>query len=63
MDLKKQFTIKNDAKNKRFKFKSINNDSCSYTVDYHECDAIEVNAWIVLYKAKKGEAERAELRA
>ena len=25
MDLKKQFTIKNDAKNKRFKFKSINN--------------------------------------
>jgi hypothetical protein len=34
------------------------NNSCSYTISYNECDSSETNAWISLYKAKKGEFER-----
>ena len=58
MDLRKQFSVKNDVDNKRFVFTSNDDNSCSYTVDYNECDSDENNAWICVYKAKKGELER-----
>lgn len=59
MDLRKQFTCTNDEDNKRFCFDSVDNNSCSYTVDYFECDSEEVNAWIVLYKAKLKDSNQA----
>ena len=59
MDLRKQFKVKNDVDSERFVFDSLDNNSCSYTVSYHECDSDENNAWICIWKAKKGELERA----
>ena len=61
MDLRKQFTCKNDEENKRFCFDSIDNSSCSYTVDYYECDNDEHNAWIGLYKAKLSDDKQIEI--
>lgn len=37
--IKKQFIIQNDIMNKRFVFNSINNNSCSYTISYNECNS------------------------
>ena len=51
MDLKKQFKVTNDVDNKRFKFDSVDNNSFSYAVAYHECDSDESNAWICVWKA------------
>jgi len=61
MDLRKQFKVTDDVDNKRFVFDSVDNNSCSYTVAYYECDSDESNAWICVWKAKKGEIERASV--
>ena len=52
-DLQKQFVLRNDKKDKTFYFDAQTNETNSYSVQYFECDANEINAWIILSKAIK----------
>lgn len=50
VDLHKQFKVKKNKDAKRWEFRSINNDSVSYTVHFKEAETIE-DAYISVLKA------------
>ena len=52
MDIKKLFTVKNNADAKRFEFDPTGN-WVGYIISYPECESDENNAWISVYKALK----------